>query len=91
MKKVWLSIQIVSGFLLVTTIIVLFLSRPTYVSKHRFKINQLVYSRFYEDRIYLIMDTVRDDEGRPAYKIFDQEDIMLDVEFSYTLNKTTNY
>lgn len=91
MKKVWFITQIgLAGTLLAITI-VLFSNRTTYVGKHRFKINQLVYSRFYEDRIYLIMDTLRDDEGRPAYKIFDQEDIMLDVEFSYTLNKTTNY
>lgn len=59
--------------------------------KHRFKINQIVFSRFEDDKSYLIMDTIRDDEGRPAYEVLDSDDVVLDVELSYTKNKITNY
>jgi hypothetical protein len=62
-----------------------------YKGKHRFKINQIVFSRFEDDKSYLIMDTIRDNEGRPAYEVLDSDDAVLDVELSYTKNKITNY
>ena len=62
-----------------------------YDGKHRFKINQIVFSRFEDGKSYLIMDTIRDDEGRPAYEVLDSDDAVLDVELSYTKNKITNY
>ena len=62
-----------------------------YKGKHRFKINQIVFSRFEDDKSYLIMDTIRDDEGRPAYEVLDSDEAVLDVELSYTKNKITNY
>jgi hypothetical protein len=37
------------------------------------------------------MDTIRDNEGRPAYEVLDSDDAVLDVELSYTKNKITNY
>lgn len=62
-----------------------------YKGKHRFKINQIVFSRFDDKKFYLIMDTIRDNEGRPAYEVLDTEGFVLDVELSYTKNKVTNY
>ena len=82
---------LIGGSFVLVILMMVLPNRTTYVGKHRFKINQQVWSRFYESKIYLIMDTLRDDKGRPAYEIFGKKDMMLDVEFSYTLNKTTNY
>jgi hypothetical protein len=65
--------------------------RTEHKGKHRFKINQIVFSRFDDDKFYLIMDTVRDEEGRPAYEVLHTDGVVLDVELSYTKNNITNY
>lgn len=89
MKKVWLFTAILS--LVVAFIFTIGIMTSTdCIGKHRFKINQIVYSRFSDDQ-YLIMDTLRDDKGRPSYEMLDEEDMVLDVELSYTRNKITNY
>jgi hypothetical protein len=62
-----------------------------YKGKHRFRINQIVFSRFDDKKFYLIMDTIRDEEGRPAYEVLHTDGIVLDVELSYSRNKITNY
>lgn len=89
MKKVWLFTAILS--LVVTMLFTIgIMSSIDCVGKHRFKRNQIVYSRFNDDS-YLIMDTLRDDKGRPSYEMLHEENMVLDVELSYTRNKTTNY
>lgn len=62
-----------------------------YKGKHRFRINQIVFSRFDNEKFYLIMDTIRDAEGRPAYEVLHTDNVVLDVELSYTKNKVINY
>jgi len=59
-------------------------NKNKYVGKHRFGINKLVNSRFSEDKWYLILDTLRDAKGRPSYEMLDIEEMVLDVELSYT-------
>lgn len=73
-----------------TSIVLGVMTSTDCVGRHRFKRNQIVYSRFSDDS-YLIMDTLRDDKGRPSYEMLHEENMVLDVELSYTRNKTTNY
>jgi hypothetical protein len=89
MKKVWLFTAILSLVVLMIFGIGI-MSSTDCVGKHRFKINQIVYSRFSNDQ-YLIMDTLRDGKGRPSYEMLHEEDMVLDIELSYTRNKITNY
>ena len=89
MKKVWIITATLSFVLLIFFGVGIMCSTDC-VGKHRFKINQIVYSRFSDDQ-YLIMDTLRDGKGRPSYEMLHEEDMVLDIELSYTRNKITNY
>lgn len=93
MSKLPMSAKVTIVFLLMILIpaLVFKMIHTEYKGKHRFKINQIVFSRFEDDKSYLIMDTIRDNEGRPAYEVLDSDDAVLDVELSYTKNKITNY
>ena len=77
-------------FILIPALFYLSSCEPTYKGKHRFRPNQVVYYRTYDD-LDIILDTVRDEEGRPAYIMVNKKnEIVLDMELSYTRNKITN-
>lgn len=90
MKKVWLFTAMFTLLVGLISIVLGVMTSTDCVGRHRFKRNQIVYSRFSDDS-YLIMDTLRDDKGRPSYEMLHEENMVLDVELSYTRNKTTNY
>lgn len=90
MKKVWEITATISFLVFVFLVFVDIACSTDCIGKHRFKINQIVYSRF-SDNSYLIMDTLRDDKGRPSYEMLHEKNMVLDVELSYTRNKITNY
>ena len=89
MNKIWLFTAILSLVVLMFFGFGIMCSTDC-VGKHRFKINQIVYSRFSNDQ-YLIMDTLRDGKRRPSYEMLHEEDMVLGIELSYTRNKITNY
>ena len=63
---------------------------PSFKGKHRFRPNQVVYYRIHDD-LDIILDTVRDKQGRPGYIMVNKgNEIVLDMELSYTRNQTTN-
>jgi hypothetical protein len=50
-------------FILISALFYLSSCEPTYKGKHRFRPNQVVYYRTYDD-LDIILDTVRDEEGK---------------------------
>jgi hypothetical protein len=77
-------------FILISALFYLSSCEPTYKGKHRFRPNQVVYYRIHDD-VDIILDTVRDKQGRPGYIMVNKGNtIVLDMELSYTRNQTTN-